>query len=375
MKKRLVWIVILILIILAFITAPTYLKKAIIYNFVGIDDYKLFENRPIKPGKHHTWAISNRYNKAEIPKSLNDTLEHYNTIAYLLIQNDSIIHESYWDSYDKNSITNSFSMAKSIIGLLCGAAIDDGFFSLDQSVKDFIPELKNATNTPLTIRHLLNMSSGSNWEETYASPLSQTTKAYYGTNLKGLISDIQILEKPGIKFSYQSGNTQMLALILERATSKSISDYTSEKLWTKIGAKNTALWSLDKENGTEKAYCCFNSNARDFARLGALVLNNGKYLDSTIISQPYINEMIQPATWLKDKNNMPVSHYGLHWWIIDYKGQQIPYARGILGQYIFVLKKQNAILVRLGHKRSKAYRNHHPSDIYTYLDLAMSLLN
>ena len=142
-----------------------------------------------------------------------------------------------------------------------------------------------------------------------------------------------------------------------------------------MGAKQPALWSLDKHNGDEKAYCCFNSNARDFARIGKLILNDGLIDSTQVISKTYIQSSISPAEYLvhhKDKES--VDFYGYQWWITKVENQAIPYARGIYGQYIFVLKNENAIVVRLGHKRSKHKVNHHPSEIYTYISAAQRIL-
>jgi len=126
----------------------------------------------------------------------------------------------------------------------------------------------------------------------------------------------------------------------------------------------------------EKAYCCFNTNVRDFARLGQLILNKGMWNGNRIISEEYINEATTPKKNLLDKATGDiVDFYGFQWWIINYKGIQIPYMRGILGQYIFVIPDKNAVVVRLGHTRSKEIINHHPKDVYDYLEDAFLILD
>ncbi len=173
-----------------------------------------------------------------------------------------------------------------------------------------------------------------------------------------------------------AGNTQILAMVLEAATGKRISHYASHKIWKHIGAKHDALWSLDQEDGMEKAYCCFNTNVRDFARLGQLILNKGIWNGKRIISEEYLVEATAPKTYHIDKKTGDsVNFYGFQWWIINYKGYQTPYMRGILGQYIFSIPDKNAVVVRLGHKRSKEYIGHHPKDVYDYLDAAFLLLD
>ncbi len=356
---------------------PPYLQNTISHLFPDIKDHQIFENREVKAGNPVPWQKATDYMQHSLLKSERDTLEHYKSVAYLIIQKDSIVYEEYWDEYGINSLSNSFSAAKSIVGLLIGVAINEGLIaSVEQAVGDFIPEYNTLPNNQLKIKHLLTMSSGLNWNESYANPFSVTTQAYYGEQVNQLVENLKVVETPGKEFNYKSGNTQLLSLILKKATGKSLSAYASEKLWTPLGAENDALWSLDKHGGDEKAFCCFNSNARDFARLGKLIVNNGKINGKQLVSAEYIAESISPSLHLIDhKDKEPVDFYGYQWWILHHEGDTIPYARGIYGQYIFALKNQNAIVVRLGHNRNKSKINHHPAEIFSYISTAKRILN
>ncbi len=376
-KNNFYWILaVLTMLIGSYVLMPTYLQNAIRHLFPNINDYQIFDNRRINADNPIPWQKATDYMQHTLRQSERDTLEYYKSVAYLIIQNDSIVYEEYWDGYGINSLSNSFSAAKSIVGLLIGVAIDEGLItSVEQAVGDFIPEYKTPPNKQLKIKHLLTMSSGLNWNESYANPFSMTTKAYYGEQVNQLVRNLKVIETSGKEFSYKSGDTQLLSLILKKATGKSLSAYASEKLWTPLGAENDALWSLDKKDGDEKAYCCFNSNARDFARLGKLILNEGKINGRQLVSAKYIRESISPASNLidhEDKN--PVDFYGYQWWILHHEGDTIPYARGIYGQYIFALKNQNAILVRLGHNRNKSKISHHPAEIFSYITTAKRIL-
>jgi CubicO group peptidase (beta-lactamase class C family) len=279
-------------------------------------------------------------------------------------------------------------MAKCILSLLVGAAIDDGYIkSVDQPVQDFLPEWGNYKNDTLTIKHLLTMSAGVDWDESYSSLFSKTTKAYYGNDLWSLALTEKPIEKPGVKFNYQSGVSLMLAFLLQKATGKKVSDYAAERLWTPIGAEKDALWSLDKDGGMEKAYCCFNSNARDFARLGQLVLNKGNWKGKQLIDSNYVKSAVTPATWLQytpkptedGQTYEPRScnFYGYQFWIARYHNMTIPYFRGILGQYIFVLPEKDAVIVRLGHDRSKTYNidQNHTVDVETWINAGIEILD
>jgi len=368
-------IAIILITIIGYFFLPQYVQTAILHGTPDIDDYKIFNNRTISKGAPQAWQLNKNYNSYTFSEEDKAEFEQYDPVAYLVIKDGEILYEEYWDGYSDQSLSNSFSAGKTIVSLLIGIAIDEGFIkNINQKVKDFIPAFDSPENKNLSIRNLLTMSSGLNWEEAYSSPFSMTTEAYYGTDLRSLIKSLKVVKQPGKQFEYLSGNTEVLAMIVQAATGRSISDYASEKIWRKIGAVNDALWSLDSEDGMEKAYCCFNTNVRDFARFGQLVLNQGTWDSTQIVSWDYLEQATSPASYLLDEDGKNLEYYGLQYWIIDYKGMKIPYMRGILGQYVFPIKEKNAVVVRLGHDRSREYINHHPKDVYLYLDMAMKIL-
>lgn len=375
MKKllRILLFIPLILFVL-YLLLPSYAQRAFLYLHANIDDYEIFENRTVAASKPQPWPFAANYNQYELGQSLQDTLSYYETTAFLVIQDKAITYEYYHEGYDKQSISNSFSAAKSIVSLLVGIAIFEAEIeSVFQPVGDFLPSFAEGDKANITIRDLLTMSSGLAWEEGYSSPFSITTQAYYGEDLKGLVDNLTSEDLSGQCFKYKSIDTQVLAEVLEVATGQSISDYATNRLWRRIGAEQDALWSLDRAGGMEKAFCCFNSTARDFARIGQLVLNNGQWNDGVQIVHPDYIEMATKAAAYSGENST-IDFYGYQWWILNYKGRKIPYARGILGQYIFVLKDKNAVAVRLGKKRSDNYINNHPKDVYSYVDAAYELL-
>lgn len=366
------------LLAIGYLAMPAYVQRALRYMGPAIDDYKIFYNRVIEAGEYQPWELHENYNQytTSDPERQNRLLG-LKPIAALVIQDEKILYEKYWDGYSDSSYSNSFSAGKAIVSLLVGIALDEGKIkNLDQPVGDFLPSYDSGWEKKLTIRHLLTMSSGLDWQEEYSTPFSPTAQAYYGSDINALMYDLNIIEEPGLEFDYLSGNTQLLAMVLEAATGMRISNYASDKIWKHIGARDDALWSLDRENGMEKAYCCFNTNVRDFARFGQLILNKGMWNGQQIVSEEYLNEAISPANYLTDKESgKKVDFYGFQWWIVNYKGHQIPYMRGILGQYIFVIPEKNAVVVRLGHKRSSEYAGNHPKDVIDYLDGAFSILN
>lgn len=354
-----------------------YLRRALTHLLPKIDQYPIFENRIVKAANPQPWLQAEAYNKLSIPDKYLPVFEKLGTVAFVIIKDSTLLFEQYWEDYSPTSHSNSFSMAKSIISLAIGCAIDDGFIkSIDQPVSDFYPKFSGYNGKLLTIRHLLTMSAGVDFDEAYSSPFSPTTKLYYGDNLKKIALEMKEIEEPGVYFTYQSGVTQLLSLIVEKATGKNISSYVSEKLWTPMNAEEDALWSLDKKDGIEKAYCCFNSNARDFARFGQLLLNNGSWNGRQLVSKSYIQEATTPDTSLIFKDYAETNRcYGFQFWHLTYKGMNILYMRGILGQYVIAIPELNIVVVRLGHKRSNTRTSqHYPEDIDTWLGAAVEMI-
>jgi CubicO group peptidase (beta-lactamase class C family) len=140
-----------------------------------------------------------------------------------------------------------------------------------------------------------------------------------------------------------------------------------------MGASHDAWWCLDHTNGIEKAYCCFNTNVRDFARFGQLILFNGNWYGKQLVSKDFLKQALAPATHLTDENGKKVDYYGWQWWMMKYKGRQVIYMRGLNGQYVIILPESNTVIVRLGHKRSSERIDGTPVDFFTWLDAGIEL--
>jgi CubicO group peptidase (beta-lactamase class C family) len=374
-KKKSVWRKIggalLVLLLLANIailaSGKLYLYKAIYYNYADIDDLNLFVSRQVPKGAPQEWPVASDYNKKSLPEATLKELEKNKSVAFLVIKDDSIRYEQYWDHYDQSSLSNSFSMAKSFVSVLIGVALDEGKIkSLDEPVGNYIPHFKEGANAELTIRQLLMMSSGLNWNESYSSLFSVTTEAYYGTDLAKLVNNMKVVSPRGKKFDYMSGNTLVLGMIVEKATGMKLAEYASEKLWKPMGAVHAAEWSLDHKDGIEKSFCCFYSNARDFARFGKLYLDSGMWNGKQLVSKQYVRESLTPAQL--DFTGNELNCYGYQWWITEERGHHIFYCRGLNGQYIVVIPDQKIIFVRLGNKREPPNEEHKLVDLPIYID-------
>lgn len=329
--------------------------------------------------KHYNTVESETPSKWETlytDKKLSDKhMQYHNdfqTSAFVVIKADTLRYEYYGEGLDTFSLTNSWSMSKSVISLLISCAVEDGLIeSINDLVGNYIDEYKD--NSMLTIKHLLMMSSGINHDESYINPFYYPARALYGNDLKKLIAKYHMTDTPGIKQHYKSGDTQLLAFILKKVTNKSISDYASEKIWSRIAAEKPAKWDLDKENGTEKAFCCLQSNARDFARLGQLMLNNGIWNGDTIISPKYISDATTKSDLIY-KYGEDSRPYGYQFWILNQPGYEGYYFRGFKGQYIMVLPKEQLVIVRLGRKEPFQPKVPYFVDLLEYIDMARSIV-
>ena len=346
----------IILISIVFTMNSCHFVRYFYWNYAGIDDGKKFPAFTIEnQNKVFDFKYSSEKLKLTIPEKFisdkentdfNSFLEKHETVAFLVIRDDTILYEKYFSPYDENSLLTSFSVAKSFVSALIGIAIDEGFIkNVHQPITDFLPKLKENDErfSNITIEHLLNMRSGIKFSEEYNSPFALMAKFYYGTNLKKYVYNLKIEKAPDLEYQYQSANTQMLSMIIEKATGKQFYKYFEEKLWKPLQTKSIAKWNYDsKKNKTIKAFCGLNATACDFAKLGRLYLNKGKFNDNQIISEDWINSSTTIMNDSRDSQNYP---YTYHWRV---KEDGAFFAKGILGQYIYVYPEKNLIFLRFG---------------------------
>ncbi|MFN0032620.1 MAG: serine hydrolase domain-containing protein [Flavobacteriales bacterium] len=339
-----------------------------------IDDMEYFATSTIKADKPEPWPIHSKYNLSVIPSTFMASVDSMQTTALLVFKNDSLLFEQYWNGYDVNTKSNSFSMAKSFCAMLIGKAIDEGYIkSLDQPVGDFIPEFSEGKNSMLTIKHLLQMTSGIPFGESYGSPFGYMAKAYYGDDLVNETMKYRVEREPGTFWIYEGGNSVLLGMILKKATGRTPSEYFFQKVWSCIGAENDAHWNLDHEGGLEKTFSGFYATARDFARLGKLYEHEGVWETDTVIPTDFAKLCVAP-NMIIDSSGEPCTWYGMHWWLGKYMGNDFFSCRGMRGQYIAVVPGEQLIVVRLGHNQRPERVDHMPPDLYMYLDIATAIV-
>ncbi len=368
-------LVIAILVAALYVTDTEYILKAIqtIYlqgnTTASIDDYTFFDNQTVSTSKSKAWPLHKNYNKVSSTNKLSELHKAQGTVAFLIIKNDSILFEKYYDGYGENSKSNSFSMAKSYVSGLLGKAIMEGHIKgLDQPVGDFFPQYSSGLSARVTVGDLASMASGSSWEESYYSPFTITTRAYFGKELEKTILGLTTVASPGVSFKYASGDTQLLAMVIEKATGKKMYDYLSESFWIPLESENEALWQIDShENDMVKAYCCIAANAKDFARFGRLYKDYGKWNGRQILDSAFVAKSIQPRFKESPK-------YGYGWWLRKTEDKSFFMMEGHLGQFVVVEPRDNIMVVRLGQAKEYFGTDPYNGDITTYIEEAYKMI-
>ncbi len=341
----------------------------------NINDRRDFDTRVIKATTVQPWTKSENYHQ-QLPKELQDALVESDSAAFLIIQNGKIVTEHYFGDYDNRSKTNSYSMAKTVLTLLVQIAIEEGAInSWDDSIVKYLPEYStDSLAQNVTLKNLSAMDSGLEWDESYGSVTSVTTKLYYSNDVEKLILSVPFTKPANTEYYYSSGSTQLLGIILSRALkqrygdSMSLSNYLSEKLWQPLGMNDAGLWHLDSDEGLELTYCCLNTNARNFAKFGELLRNDGVWNNKKIIASDFVSELITPR--LSER-------YGLSTWLGEYTNKQggrssyFSY-NGHLGQYIIIAPDYDMVVVRLGEKRLKNQTA--KTDVPFYIEQALKVI-
>jgi len=337
--------------------ALSYLKG---YNSANIYDGQDFETRKISNGSSTSMLPHCvNYNSIKLSADLQIMLDETGSTSFLVLKNDSIAIENYYLNHKDSTLSNSFSMAKTITTLLVQMAIEEGKIpSWETNAKTYLPWLEGQYASELTLRDLSAMTAGLNWSESYYNPFSITAEAYYGRELEKTMHKVQVVSKPGVNFKYQSGATQLLGICLREAVKMPIATYAAEKLWKPLGTEYAATWHTDKKEGLELTYCCFNAATRDFARMGAMVLHYGTYNNHHFVDSAFV------ATMMKERTD-PV--YGQAMWLGKTGQTDWAMFQGTLGQYIIVVPSKKLVIVRTGNHSKKGQRRI-PDCGYMYAD-------
>ena len=291
-----------------------------------------------------TWEVvspeSQNINSSRVQKLIDMSFEDDATMSVVIIKNGKIIGEQYADGYDSYSYGTSWSMAKSFYAALIGISIEEGEInSLDDPVADYL-DYFNDDRSDITIRDLLDMSSGLEYPE------HQHEKMFFRKDHLQYSKDIGVEKPAGTKFEYNNINSMLLGDILFEVTGLKADTLLRERILNHIGNSDYKLWR--DESGNVLTYCCIDMSAREYSRFGLLFARNGNWEGNQLISEDFVNETFQtvwetPSWWTNSKR-----YYSLHWWVSKYDDEsKIFNASGRFGQYIFVDRENDLIFTRL----------------------------
>ena len=263
--------------------------------------------------------------------------------ALIVLHDGKLRLERYGLDFDANGRWTSFSVAKSITSTLVGAALKDGFIkSMDDKVSDYIPEMKGSAYDDVSIRQLLTMTSGVKWNEDYGDPKSDVAQFNNHQPEEGVDALVSYLRKlprevpAGTRWLYSTGETNLVGILVNRATKKPLAEYLSEKIWKPAGMEQKATWILSK-TGQEISGCCIQAAPRDFARFGQFILNGAAVNGQSIVPGGWLEQ----ATTSRVPIGEPGRGYGYQWWTYDTGAFT---ARGIFGQGIFIDPKRKLVI-------------------------------
>ncbi|MCW5899702.1 MAG: serine hydrolase [Flavobacteriales bacterium] len=379
MRRIFLWLAAIVLAFFALVhlTGNAHLFRGLRYTYLigrdapEIDDRSFFPYATIPADAPRPWPKSVRYGGVDLDAAQEDRLKALYSAAFVVVHHDSLLFERYFDGWAEDSTMNAFSIAKSYVSILVGMAMDEGVIqSVFQPVGDFLPEFKEGCRAKINLWHLLTMSTGLDWNEK-PNPFGENAKGYYGRNVRELSMSLPCTEAPGKRFEYISGSTQIMGEVLEAAYGRDLDRLVREKIWAPLQAEHTAYWGKDRPDGDLKHFCCLYATARDFARLGQLYLDSGRWNGRQIVPLEYWQASITPAA-IMDKDG-PNRRYGYYWWLAELDGEPIWYARGFHGQYVVVVPHERLVLVRMGMKREEVHATGHPTDVFEWVAIARVL--
>ncbi|PKM83932.1 MAG: hypothetical protein CVU86_09365, partial [Firmicutes bacterium HGW-Firmicutes-11] len=361
--------VLLLLLVSAVIYTPEYMIRVLTNGESKVSDHSFFPERTIeKSDSPYSYLYKNEDSLDEFlisyesegeskHASLLNLLEENDTASMIVVHKDIVIYEKYLNGYTHDSVNTSFSSVKSLVSLLIGMAMEDGYIeSEEQAIADFIPEFADTAFEDITIKNLLTMRSDIRYVEGNAW-FSDDAKTYYYPDLRRLaLEKMRIDSEYAGQFHYNNYHPLLLGLILERSTGMQVADYFQAKVWDPIGAEYDASWSIDSErSGFEKMESGLNFIPIDYAKIGSMLLHNGSWNDQAVIGTEWLTRsLIAPAPlppsdvdddFLIDRE---VGYQYMWYSMKNEAGGHDYFAAGKYGQYLYISPENNVVIVRTG---------------------------
>ena len=296
--------------------------------------------------------------------TFDDFMERNRVTGIIIIRDDRILIERYGLGNSVSSRWISFSVAKSVVSMMVGAAIKDGYIlSVDEKIADYLPRLKGSAYENVSIKNLLQMASGVEWDENYADPKSDVNNMPTPIlELLEMLRQKKQVAEPGTRFNYNTAETHLAGAVVRAAIGNNLSTYLTHKIWQPMGMESDASWLLHGQGGGEMGGCCINATLRDYARIGLFAMHNGVLPDGT---------EVLPEDWMKASRTPSAAYpgYGYLWWI----RQGAFTANGIFGQFIYVHPDLNLVVAihsawnQAGSKDYMAHRDAFASAMTAFL--------
>ncbi|MGA7437980.1 MAG: serine hydrolase [Luteibacter sp.] len=279
--------------------------------------------------------------------SLDGYMADHHVAGIMVVQDGKVRLERYGLGVDARTRWTSFSVAKSFTSTLVGAALRDGaIHSLDDKVVRYIPELAAGAYRDVSVRQLLTMTSGVRWNEDYSDPHSDVAQMYEGRRVPGeplLVTYMAPLPRafaPGERWVYKTGETDLIGILVNRATGKTLADYLSEKIWRPYGMASDALWLKDDVDGTEAGGSGVSATLGDYARLGQFLLDGGIAGGKPVLAEGWLADATKKHADIGTQGR----GYGYQWWTWDSGAFA---GIGIFGQLLHVDPTRHLVIVQL----------------------------
>jgi CubicO group peptidase (beta-lactamase class C family) len=342
--------------------SPEYVFRTIAWGESDVGDYlNNFPKRPLIaanealpfPSELDETRVASVFESAFSVDDLDAFLTQTETQSFIVIRDDAVVLERYFNGWQRDSMVTSFSVAKSFVSTLIGIAIEEGAIgSLDDPITRYLPELadRDTRFKAITVHDLLMMASGLEYEESgwFIFNGDDPLTTYHPDQRRLALTNTRIAGPPGDSFSYNKYHPQLLGIILERTTGMSVTDWTQSRLWDPLGMEFDGAWTLDSEaSGFEKMEAGLNARPIDFAKLGRLFLHDGRSDGRQIVSSEWVSRAtgVDPADRIVAFGER---YYALMWWRLGEDEDADFFAVGDHGQYIYVSPSNDIVIVRTG---------------------------
>ena len=307
-----------------------------------------FELKEAKAPFSLTYSINGK------TSTLDEYLEQADVQGFLVLKDNQIVYEKYLHGSAPDDRFLSMSVEKSIVSVLFGTAVDEGKINVNDPVTKYLPDLADGAYKDCTVKNVLQMASGIDFNEDYLDPAAIIHRTLYdlirgGESFHQIAVGIKSERAPGTAFHYQSLNTQILGEILQKVTGVPLNKYAEERLWKKIGPQSDAFIYQSEKQPETCAFGCYNATLRDYARFGLMAMHMGELNGKRIVSESWMRESLTPPSFnvphIDEKTGRPVTGYGYQWWLLPGEDHAFQ-AVGIYGQNIWIDPAKHVVIAQ-----------------------------